>query len=124
MKVHVGSTTVVAPGGKTLILPTGFKPLSVHFQVSPQNDVGSELSTGFSNGAMHRAASSFSRGSVERTRRSTTEAITHYRVVGGTYVKTLGGKPKTDGFDTPGLLGLQFDTCTQTTIVDYIVYGE
>jgi hypothetical protein len=124
MKAHVGSTTVTAPGSKVMILPSGFKPISVHFQVTPENDVASEHSTGFSNGAVHRAGSSFSRGSVERTRRSTTEAITHYRVVGGVYTKVLGGKVAADGFDTPGLLGLQFDTCTQPIGVDYIVYGE
>lgn len=124
MRVHVGSTTVVAPGNKVMVLPSGFKVHGVHFQIAHQNDVGSEFSSGLSNGIVQRSGTAFSRDQMFRTRRSTSEGITHYRAVNGVFTKILGGGVTPGGFDTAGFMGLTFTVCTQPTTIDYMVFGE
>lgn len=124
MKVFAGSTTVVTTGNKLLVIPdSSFVPKAIHLQIGIDSNIA-ETSTGFSDGVTHRASSVYANSSIRRSRRSTDYAITHYRIVGSDFTKTLSGKVKSDGFDTPGIIGLEFDTCLETTSVDFIVYGE
>lgn len=126
MKVEVLSTTVVTTGNKLLVLtdPT-MVPKSIHVLTGVNADTAAISSTGFSDGVRERSVamySSMTKGT--RSRRSLTHSIKQYRVNNGVFTEVLSGKVKSDGFDNPGILGLEFDVCEQTTSLDIIVYGE
>lgn len=78
-------------------------------------------SMGFSDGIRNRAKSALALSSKRDTKRSTSNAITHYEDVSGT--TTLVQDGYVTSFSTAGEFSMYFDHYNATT-VDYIAFGD
>jgi hypothetical protein len=121
MKVETGSFT---PTGTTSVILLDDDTLVVKgiwLQISPTSSTG-EASTGFSDGTRHRAKSLLVTSTKRESKRSTTQAITHYKDVSGTTTLKIAGKP-TD-LSVPGEFEMTFSTYDPSISIDFMVVGE
>lgn len=123
MKVEVGS---FSPASSTVVLLLDDSTINVrgiHFQISPTSTTG-EASTGFSDGTRHRAKSLLVISTSRTSKRSTTNAITHYKWVSGAATLKIAGKPTETGFSTPGEVEMTFSTYDPSISIDFMVIGD
>lgn len=121
MRVETGS---FSPTGTTTVILLDDSTINikgVYFQISPTGTTG-EASTGFSDGTRHRAKSLLVTSTKRESKRSTTQAITHYKDVSGVTTLKIAGKP-TD-ISIPGELEMTFATFDPSIAIDFMVIGD
>lgn len=121
MKVETGSFT---PTGTTTVILLDDSTINikgVYFQISPTSSIG-EASTGFSDGVRHRSKSLLVTSTKRESKRSTTNAITHYKDVSGATTLKIAGKP-TD-LSVAGEIEMTFTTYDPSISIDFMVIGD
>lgn len=123
MKTEVGSFSAASSTVVVLLNDSSINVKGVYFQISPISTTG-ESSTGFSDGTTSRAKSLLIVSTHRESRRSTVNAITHYKWENSSTTLKIAGKPSATGFNTTGEFEMTFSTYDPSISIDFMVIGD